>query len=383
MGSLPPSTTTSKVLFIIAGPPTASVETATPTIIEHWTAKMESYLKTPITHLRESGSNTTVTITSLLSPTVTPAYLAAQTHIIFLGVDSYHAYLQPFMRLLTALLPAAQRLNPSLRIHNPPALVAWNANKTYLEALAVAGFAVPRTTFVEPGTGIEELAQHIAEQHPHATKLVLKPSIAASGVGTHLLAAPRALSSADGAALQTIGAAAGTKVAVVANEAGKESGTRAKVMVQEFLPAIQPTAAAGEADERWGEWSFVVIAGKVVQVARKRPVGGEWRVNSAYGGRSEVMAAADPRVPAAGRAVAEELWRWLVGHEKGLKSGGPVEGRTELLYARIDGVLGLDGRFVIMEAELIEPWLWLFEEGPGRAGLDAFVGAILEPEKGV
>ncbi|KAK8172147.1 hypothetical protein BKA80DRAFT_262187 [Phyllosticta citrichinensis] len=341
---------------------------------------MESYLKMPITHLRESSSNTTVTMASLLSPAVTPAYLAAQTHIIFLGVDSYHAYLQPFIRLLTALLPAAQRLNPSLRIHNPPALVAWDANKTYLTTLAAAGFAVPRTTFVESGTGTEALAQHIAAQHPHAAKLVLKPSIAASGVGTHLIAAPRALSEADGAALQAIGAAAATKVAVVADEAGKESGTRAMVMVQEFLPAIQPTA--GETDERWGEWSFVVIAGEVAQVARKRPVGGEWRVNSAYGGRSEVMAATDSRVPAAGRAVAEELWRWLVQHEKSLKRGGPADGRTELLYARVDGVLGLDGQFVIMEAELIEPWLWLFEEGPGRTGLDAFVRAILEPEKG-
>ncbi|KAK8195111.1 hypothetical protein HDK77DRAFT_160492 [Phyllosticta capitalensis] len=389
MGSLAPSTTTNKVLFITAGPRDESVATATPTIIENWNTKMEAYLQTPITHLREykssDGRTTTVTMTSLLSPTVTPAYLAAFTHIIFLGVDSYHAYLQPFMRLLKLLLPAAQRLNPSLHIHNPPAVVAWDANKTYLATLEAAGFAIPHTTYIDPGaTALEDLAKHIAAEHPNAAKLVLKPSIAASGVGTHLIEAPRDLTEADGVALKAIGAAAATKVALLESE-GEDvapEGTRAMIMVQEFLPAIQPVAGQEAADERWGEWSFVVIAGKVVQVARKRPVGGEWRVNSQYGGRSEVMSIEDARVPSTGRVVAEKLWQWLVAHEKSLKKGSPVEDRTELLYARVDGVLGRDGNFTIMEAELIEPWLWLFEEGPGRAGLDAFVRAILEPEKG-
>jgi hypothetical protein len=46
----------------------------------------------------------------------------------------------------------------------------------------------------------------------------------------------------------------------------------------------------------------------------------------------------------------------------------------ELLYARLDGI-ERDGQFMLMEAEIIEPYLWI---GLGKGAARRFAEAIME-----
>ncbi|KAL0264143.1 hypothetical protein SLS55_000088 [Diplodia seriata] len=373
MGSITPSHPTPEkpsILFITANLPTPEDEAAI------WIGKIEAYLHDPLAALRARGA--TVTLRTFQDASLTAAAIASSyTHILLLAVDRYIHHMPAFTALLTTTLPAAQRLNPRLLIHNPPGLAAWNANKTYLAELqAVAtGFAVPRTAFLDPATTTAAaLAIHLAADPRVAaaptTPIVLKPSIAASGHSTYLIRTPLALSPADGAALDAMrGAAAAT---------GRND---AMLLVQEYLPRV---AEADGADGDGGEWSFVVVAGRLTHAVRKRPREGEFRINSAFKGVWEPMEAGDKRVPACGKVVAGRVWEWLVAKEGELRGEGREgRGEGELLYARVDGVVGADGEFVLMEVELIEPWLWLLDrEGhPGREGLRVFVDAVLGAEE--
>jgi glutathione synthase/RimK-type ligase-like ATP-grasp enzyme len=105
-------------------------------------------------------------------------------------------------------------------------------------------------------------------------------------------------------------------------------------MVQPYLPAI--------ADE--GELSFVFIDGALSHALRKRPARGDYRIQSLYGGTEEAHAPSPEEVSTA-RAVLAAL-------------PAPAP-----LYARIDMVRADDGALLLMEAELIEPYLYP-EQGP-------------------
>ncbi|KAL1635006.1 hypothetical protein SLS58_010457 [Diplodia intermedia] len=285
MGSITPSHPTPEkpsILFITANLPTPEDEAAI------WIGKIEAYLHDPLAALRARGA--TVTLRTFQDPSLTAAAIASSyTHILLLAVDRYIHHMPAFTVLLTTTLPAAQRLNPRLRIHNPPAIAAWNANKTYLAELqAVAtGFAVPRTAFLDPATtDAAALAAHLAADPRVAaapsTPIVLKPSIAASGHSTYLIRTPLALTPADGAALDAMrGAAAAT---------GRHD---AMLLVQEYLPRV---AEADGADGDGGEWSFVVVKGRLTHAVRKRPREGEFRINSAFAGVWEPMEAGDARL---------------------------------------------------------------------------------------
>ncbi|OJD40291.1 glutathione synthetase [Diplodia corticola] len=372
MGSIAP--TKPSILFVTANLPTPEDEAAI------WIGKIEAYLSDPLCALRARGA--AVHLRTFQDPGLTAEAIASTyTHVLFLAADKYIHHMRAFTTLLAATLPAAQRLNPTLRIHNPPALAAWNANKTYLAELQDSTtarsttFHVPRTSFLDPRTtSAAALAAHLAAD-PHvaaspSTPVVLKPSIAASGHSTHLIRAPLALVAADVAALEAMRAAA-------------QPG--AMVLVQEYLPRVAARDGDGGSG---GEWSMVVVAGRLTHAVRKRPRAGEFRINSAFEGVWEPMGAeGDERVPECGKRVAGEVWEWLVGKERALKAERGEEGvlgREELLYARVDGVVGEDGEFVLMEVELIEPWLWLLDrEGhPGREGLRVFVDALVGEEGG-
>lgn len=360
MGSIAapaPAPSTPSILFVTANLPTPEDEAAI------WIGKIEAYLNDPLNALRARGA--TVDLRTFQDASLTPPAIASTyTHILFLAVDKYIHHMSAFTHFLTITLPAAQRLSPALRIQNPPALIAWNANKTYLselQRLHHPAFRVPRTTFLDPATTTPDaLAAHLAADPDVAaaaptTPVVLKPSIAASGHSTHLLRTPLALTAADAAALASMRA---------------NAAPGAALMCQEYLARV-----AARDGEDGGEWSMVVVDGVLTHAVRKRPREGEFRINSAFKGVWEPMEAGDARVPECGRRAAEGVWGWLKGKEAELKG----EGTGELLYARVDGVVGEDGAFVLMEVELIEPWLWMLDqEGhPGREGLRVFVDAVV------
>jgi glutathione synthase/RimK-type ligase-like ATP-grasp enzyme len=203
-----------------------------------------------------------------------------------------------------------------VRLWNPSATVRWNADKRYLAELAGRGLAVIPTAYPGPGARLDRIVEERGW-----SDVVVKPRVSADGHRTHRLRGTAAAAHADAAAL------------VAAGEA-----------------LVQPYVAAIESD---GEHSFVFIAGRYSHAVRKRPAGGEFRVQPRLGGTVEACAP-PAEVVAQATAVAEALpCAWL--------------------YARIDGCL-VDGVLLVMEVELIEPTLF-FDQRPESA--DRFADAVL------
>lgn len=186
-------------------------------------------------------------------------------------------------------------------VWNPPRLVRWNVSKRYLLDLAARGVPVVPTEILEPADG--GVAQVMARRGWR--RAVVKPAVAASAHGTRLIDAAEATSL-------------------------DAEPRRSAVMVQPFVAEIQTS----------GEWSCVFIDGRFTHAMLKRPGPGDFRVQARFGGHAERLTPSPSVVEAAQRALAAL----------------PVAP----LYARIDGV-ETDGQFVVMEAEVNEPGLFLVQ----------------------
>jgi hypothetical protein len=120
--------------------------------------------------------------------------------------------------------------------------------------------------------------------------------------------------------------------------------------LQPYLPSI----------ETQGETSLLYFGGRLSHVVNKRPLAGEFRIQEEFGGQYGLVA--EPAVGAL--ALAEQVLDAV---------GEP------LLYARIDVVPDADGRWLLMEAELIEPDFYLGVDPRHGAGfaqaLDNFIRA--------
>jgi len=106
---------------------------------------------------------------------------------------------------------------------------------------------------------------------------------------------------------------------------------RGRVLVQPFMDVVVSA----------GEWSLVFLGGAFSHAILKRARAGDFRVQTEHGG-SAAVAEPDPR-------IVEQARRALYA--------GP-SGTSECLYARVDGCV-VDGNFVVMEVEVIEPLLFL------------------------
>ena len=114
--------------------------------------------------------------------------------------------------------------------------------------------------------------------------------------------------------------------------------------MQPFLPEIQSE----------GEWSLIYFDGEFSHAVVKRPAAGDYRVQETFGGQ---MTPTDP--PAA----------VLEGAQAALAASGPPP-----TYARVDGVV-VNGRFLLMELELIEPYLFLPQSPDAASKLATAVAA--------
>jgi glutathione synthase/RimK-type ligase-like ATP-grasp enzyme len=228
-----------------------------------------------------------------------------------LKVDSFLAWLDRLGRLGVPVL-------------NPPSLVRWNSDKRYLIELAGRGVAIVPTRVVERGVKDAGAALVRALDELGAEQAVVKPAVSASAHGTWRTS--RARAAADATAFGAL-------------VAGGD------VLVQPFVPGV---AAAGE-------WSVVCFGGTPSHTVLKRPAPGDWRVQGELGGTAEALAM-PAELLAQARAVLD------------------AAGAAGAAYARVDGCV-LDGRFVLMELELIEPQLYLTmdAEAPAR-----FARAVVE-----
>lgn len=187
---------------------------------------------------------------------------------------------------------------------NAPDVVRWNIDKGYLAQLAERGVATIPTLLLDNPGRAEILAafDHFAE-YGDCDRVIAKRRVGAGAEGQFDF----------------------TRDAPP--PPGWQMGHAA--LVQPFLPAIVEE----------GEHSLIFIDGAFSHGLIKRPAAGDYRVQSLYGGW-DTAATPDPADLAAAEAVLA-----------GLPFAAP-------LYARIDLVRGPQGNLLLMEAELIEPFLY-------------------------
>lgn len=194
---------------------------------------------------------------------------------------------------------------------NAPRLVRWNARKTYLRDLAERGAATIPTVWLDRAAA---------------------PDIAAamSDFGCQTIVAKR-----------QVGAGAEGQSIHRADKLDPDWAMGQPMMLQPYLEQIASD----------GEYSFLFVDAHFSHALIKRPAAGDYRVQSLYGGTEQALDPA-PADLAAARAIIESL-----PHETPL-------------YARVDMVRGEAGRLLVMEVELIEPYLYP-EQGPRLGALMA------------
>jgi glutathione synthase/RimK-type ligase-like ATP-grasp enzyme len=207
-----------------------------------------------------------------------------------------------------------------VNLWNPAAAVLANLDKRYLARLAATGIETVPFAYVERGQ--PPSLRDLLEGRGWA-QAVIKPAVSASAFGTWRT------SLADSARHQ---------------ERFAQELTARSLMVQPFADEIVTT----------GEWSIVFFDGEYSHAVLKQPASGDFRVQEELGGH------AVPRQPSP--ALIEDARRVLSG------VAGP------LLYARVDGI-ERDGRFVLMELEINEPFLYV---GSASGAAERFAQAIVQ-----
>lgn len=201
-----------------------------------------------------------------------------------------------------AFLSWARSVAAVTRLANPYDVLRWNTDKRYLRELAAAGVPVIETRWSDSGRALS---------FP-AGEFVVKPAVSAGGRNS-----ARHSSAATGAAhVEAIVAAGGV------------------AMVQPFLPAVETA----------GETGTYVFGGAVTHAIRKMGM-----LDAGEGPDADRTAAQVSRVGPA--RVDADLARFAL--EVLEASPGPC------LYARVDTVPDPDGKPLLMELEVTEPYFFL------------------------
>jgi glutathione synthase/RimK-type ligase-like ATP-grasp enzyme len=198
-----------------------------------------------------------------------------------------------------------QRLEEQrVSLWNPASLALWNLHKGYLRDLERAGVAIVPTAWITSpeACSLAELARARGWND-----VVVKPAISASGHHTWRTHGP---------------------ITVHDEDRFRALAQTGEVMVQ---PLMEPVV-------REGEWSFVFLGGEFSHAVLKRAASGDFRVQSKYGGTVSRVDVTQEWVTQARSVVDAVPGPWL--------------------YARVDGCI-LDGRFVLIELEMLEPDLFL------------------------
>ncbi len=205
----------------------------------------------------------------------------------------------------------------NVRMLNPPSVLAWNSDKTYLGRLAEKGVAVPETIWVE---AVAKTDVDAAFDRLGADTIIVKPRV-------------------SGGAWKTLRLSRGDWLA---------DAPEGPAMIQPYLPPI----------ETEGETSLLFFGGALSHVVNKRPAAGEFRIQTQFGGRYVAL----PEPPPGALELARTTLAAI---------------DDDLLYARIDMAQGAEGEWLLMEAELIEPDFYLGAAPEGGARFAAAVKARL------
>ncbi|MEQ1499018.1 MAG: hypothetical protein ABL914_10190 [Novosphingobium sp.] len=203
---------------------------------------------------------------------------------------------------------------------NPVEVIRWNSDKLYLRELERRGASSIPTLWPESAGPSDVLA---AFDHFGADRVVVKRRVGAGAIGQDSFS-------------RTAPPPADWRIEQPA-------------MIQPFLPAIQSE----------GEHSFIFVDGRFSHALIKQASHGDYRIQSLYGG---IERAVEPA--AADLAAAQGIMAMLPFAQPPL-------------YARIDMVRLDGGALAVIEAELIEPYLYP-EQGEkfGQMLADAMLAAL-------
>lgn len=183
-------------------------------------------------------------------------------------------------------------------------IIQWNIHKFYLKELQEAGVAIIPTVFIDTAT--QELDLSFLEEM-HWNEFVIKPAVSGGSFHTERHV------SGDWRDVQN------RYRRLFPNQC---------LLVQKFESSILSS----------GELSMIfldnVFSHAVIKTAQK----GEFRIQTQFGGVYNPIAATDVQI-----SVAEKIIKYI---------------GKDLSYARIDGLI-VDGEFLLMEVELIEPDLYM------------------------
>ena len=213
-------------------------------------------------------------------------------------------YFRHYAAFLAWLDQLDQRGVPTI---NNSALLRWNSDKRYLLELAQRGVDTIPTRIAHGSEVDQRLAPMRGQQ------VVIKPTV--SGGAWHTL---RGVVGEDG-------------FAQALASLPREHDYLLQPFVTEVLSA--------------GEWSLLYFAGAFSHAVLKRPAAGDYRVQSEHGGTTE------PATPDVSTLAAAER----------VLAAAAALGHGDLAYARVDGVISA-GQFMLMELELVEPFLFLAEQ---------------------
>ena len=217
------------------------------------------------------------------------------------------------------------------RVLNPAQIIRWNTDKRYLADLAAAGVPTVDTIFIAPG----EIAAPLVWRAPADwAEYVIKPTVSAG--------------SADTARWRR-----GTDDEAAAAHLAELLASGRTAMVQPYLTAVDSS----------GESALIYVAGTFSHSVRKAPI-----LTAGTAPTPLAMDEHDPREQISAReATAAELD--LAERVLAAVPGGA----GQLLYARVDLLLGEDGQPVLLELELTEPSLY-FGTAPGS--VERFADAV-------
>lgn len=221
--------------------------------------------------------------------------------VILRSCWNYHLHPKKFLSWLNDLQ------TNQVNLLNPVSTVRWNLHKKYLAELDRQGVRLPPTQWFTKGDNVnlKELLQQEGWN-----KVVVKPAISATAHNTFVV------SIKDVAQHQPI-----------MNHLLDQSD----LLIQQFVPEIEQ-----------GEYSLIFFHKKFSHAVLKKPKAGDFRVQHDFGGGYSSIEPTDKLIKQAVSILSHIM--------------------EPLLYARVDGVM-VNGQFLLMELELIEPVLF-FQQAP-------------------
>lgn len=217
---------------------------------------------------------------------------------IFRSCWDYHHHIDEFYRFLDRL----EALHKP--VMNPLDAIRRNAHKFYLADLQLRGVPIIPTIFLRKGEAVS--LSHILEDN-HWEKVVVKPAVSA---GSHL-----------------------TKIAFFSEVKDDQRLLdpllkERDMMIQPFMPEVQ-----GQ-----GEFSTIFFSNGQHYTVRKTPIDGDFRIQKEFGGIYERAKLSNAQLK-----QVQTIWEKV---------------NDGYLFGRVDGLF-VDGTFLLMELELIEPDLYL------------------------